>query len=403
MAHLRERHAQQLFDELLKYSPIVGIFGHRQVGKTTFLERSCNSYQSFDSREILKRATQDPAEFLTHLGPKPSGIDECHMVPELFPELKEFVRKNKTPGRIVLSGSIRFSSRSAIKESLTGRIVSVELLPFVLTELLEVERSRFVLQIMNSSSFSENLESELPAKDYTARMRVLEKYEENGGLPGILFLRNKRLQNEKLREQIEMLLGRDLKLVYPTSVPDLQIREFVEALARLELNPVKTTTLRKTTHIAETTQKRLLQALEAIFLIRLIPLEGDRKGLSLYFEDHLERKFLLGEAPDPVQDFEGLVLRNLRASFNYEPGVDYQVFQWRSGDLRIPFVFRSEGAHLGVIPILDPSPSRREMNLAQRFLAYYPNSKAVFVTRNQRTTEVITPKILKIPAARILY
>jgi predicted AAA+ superfamily ATPase len=403
MPHLRKRHAQPIFEEFLKFSPIVGVFGHRQVGKTTFLEGNCKSYQSFDSTEVQRLANQNPARFLSQLGAKPSGIDECQMVPSLFPQLKEYVRKNKTPGRIVLSGSVRFSSRAAIKESLTGRIVSVELLPFVLTEILEVERSRLVLKLLSATSFSDSLSNELSLKEFNTRMRALAKYEENGGLPGLCFLRNKRLQNEKLREQLEMLLGRDLKLVYPTTVPDLQIREFVEALARLELRPVATTKLRRSTRISEATQKRLLQALEAIFVTRLLPIEGDRRGLSLYFEDHLERKFLLGDAPDPQQDFEGLVLRNLRASFNYESGMDYKVFQWQSGKARIPFVFRAAGAYLGIIPTLETHPSRRELNLCQRFLAQYPNSTVLIITKNQRSTEIITPKILKIPAAEILF
>ncbi|MEN9723259.1 MAG: hypothetical protein RJB38_1245 [Pseudomonadota bacterium] len=33
MAHTRERQLDELFDKLMAFSPLVGVFGHRQVGK----------------------------------------------------------------------------------------------------------------------------------------------------------------------------------------------------------------------------------------------------------------------------------------------------------------------------------------------------------------------------------
>ncbi len=138
MLHLRRRHAHVLYKKLLGFSPLIGIFGHRQVGKTTFLEQVCESYRSFDDISELKSASLDPEKFLQRLGKTPAGIDESQMCAELFPALKEFVRKHKRPGQIILSGSVRFYSRKAIRESLTGRIVNIDMLPLVLTELNEL-------------------------------------------------------------------------------------------------------------------------------------------------------------------------------------------------------------------------------------------------------------------------
>ena len=79
----------ELFRNLASYSPIVGIFGHRQVGKTTFAERLGASYCTLDSKVTREAALDNPATFISKLGAKPAMIDECQMVPDLFPELKE--------------------------------------------------------------------------------------------------------------------------------------------------------------------------------------------------------------------------------------------------------------------------------------------------------------------------
>jgi len=42
--HLRRRHIIDLVKNSLIFSPIVGLLGHRQVGKTTFLNIFTNHY-----------------------------------------------------------------------------------------------------------------------------------------------------------------------------------------------------------------------------------------------------------------------------------------------------------------------------------------------------------------------
>ena len=135
MAHERIRHASDRLKRLLGFSPIVGIFGHRQVGKTTLLSRHVRSYATLDLRAQLDRAEADPQAFVSSATEYPFGIDEAQLAPALFPALKEHVRVHRRPGQFILSGSVRFTSRKAIRESLTGRIVHLELLPFTQAEI----------------------------------------------------------------------------------------------------------------------------------------------------------------------------------------------------------------------------------------------------------------------------
>ncbi len=404
MAHLRPRHSLEIYRKLLKFSPLVGIFGHRQVGKTTFLEQVCPSYHTFDDHLTLRAATVNPVKFLGKLGKPPVAIDESQMCPPLFPALKELVRKRKRPGQIVLSGSVRFYSRSAIRESLTGRIVNVDLLPMVLTELAELERSKLPLRLIEQATFSGEWEGELSKTAQSSREKLIAKYFDNGGLPGICFLRNERVRSERLREQLQLMLDRDLRLVYPSTIPYLQLVNFVSRLAEREGEAVQPTRLRRETGISEVTQKRLLFALENIFLIRQIPIEGDRKGVSVYFEDQAECLSLSEARPDLLRQFEGAVYRNLRATFFYEMGLSFRFFQYRAQpDVRIPFALKSQSGCLGIIPILEAAPTRQQLRMAGRFLQRYSPATVLFVTRGLRKTEVLEPRILQVPAERILF
>lgn len=404
MAHIRKRHAHEIAKKLLSFSPIVGVFGHRQVGKTTFLERIAASYLTFDDKDTMNSAKTDAKDFLKSLNEKPAGIDECQYVEDLFPALKEYVRIHKKPGQIILSGSVRFYSRSVIRESLTGRIVNIDLLPMTLTELAERSRSLLPLKLIHKNNYSSDFNSKMPASELRANKKLIDIYLQSGGLPGVCFLRDERIRSERLKDQLLLILDRDLRLVYPTTVPYVQILEYVQQLSKQEGQPIQSTVLRRLTGLAETTQKKLLHSLESIFLIRLLPIEGDRKGLCVFFEDQAEHRFLYSEKLDPLVAFEGLVYRNLRASFNYDVGSDFQFFQYRAQpDIRIPFVVKTKDGCLGIIPIIDAQPSQKDLRFAHKFLQKYSPATVLIVTRGLSETKVIEPRILQIPAERLLF
>lgn len=404
MPHLRQRHAQEIYEKLLKFSPLIGIFGHRQVGKTTFLEKVCRSYRSFDDHSNLKLATRDAGKFLEGLGKFPAGIDESQMCAELFPALKEYVRKHKRPGQIVLSGSVRFYSRKAIRESLTGRIVNVDMLPMALTELSEVDRTKVPLSLIAKENFTFEWENDIDRKALGNRGKLFDQYYSQGGLPGICFLRNEKIRNERLREQLQLMLDRDLRLVYPSTIPYSQILSYVSQLTAMEGQPIQPTILRRITGISEVTQKRLLFALENIFIIRPLAVEGDRKGVAIYFEDQAEALSLSEQKPDPLKQFEGMVYRNLRASFAYEMGLNFRFFQYRANpDVRIPFAVKTKGGCLGILPILEDSPTRRHRRMAHKFLQRYSPASVLMVTRGISATRVLEPRLLQIPAERLLF
>ena len=90
---------------MLKFARIVGVIGHRQTGKSTFVEAYSSEYITLDSKKNLDHAKADAEAFVDALKGKKSAIDECQLAPSLFPALKVKIGTSSVPGRYILSGS----------------------------------------------------------------------------------------------------------------------------------------------------------------------------------------------------------------------------------------------------------------------------------------------------------
>jgi len=195
----------------------------------------------------------------------------------LFPALKERVRVNKRPGQFILSGPVRFTSRKAIRESLTGRIVNLELLPMTMSEIKQMDVPDILPKIMESKNLmqlSDKISYEIKNRQHL--IEQVETYERRGGLPGICFIRDEKMRQNKIQEQLRTILDRDIRLIFPTTLSHHQIIQFVQHLAEIEGTPIQYSKIKRITKLSEETQKKLLYALEAVFLIRIMPLDGER-------------------------------------------------------------------------------------------------------------------------------
>src|SRR4051812_7143495 len=152
MPHLRVRYLEPLLRKSNRFSAVTGIFGHRQVGKTTLASLLAKKYVTLDDAGILETAVMDPKSFLADRDAHPLVIDECQLAPPLFPAIKEWVRTHSKPGQFILTGSVRFSSRKLIRESLTGRIIAWELLPMSLSEAHGQPLSDSILRLVQSKT-----------------------------------------------------------------------------------------------------------------------------------------------------------------------------------------------------------------------------------------------------------
>ncbi len=385
MVHQRTRHLTPLIKKSLAFKSIVSIFGHRQVGKTTLLEMLARRYTTLDRTTALSQATENPAGFLQDLAEDhpdtplgPVAIDECQLCPVLFPELKEWVRVHPKPGIFLLSGSVRFSSRKAIRESLTGRILTYELLPFSIAELHQKPMNRLALDLLTANFQSFDFNPTLlrnSGEDSQAK-----KYLETGGLPGICFTRNERDRKQLFESQLNLILDRDLRLVCDTQLSFLRLRVLVRLLAENQNRPLNLAELARKSRISTPTLTKILTGLEAIFFIRQIPCEGSESRPTYFLEDQGEATFLNEGGFDSMSDFERLAYSQLRIPFFYTPGLNFECFQYRQqGGALVQLAFRAAGRVIGFLCSLDEKPSLGCIRSGMSFRKTYPGAKVIYL------------------------
>ncbi|MFO1258759.1 MAG: ATP-binding protein [Gammaproteobacteria bacterium] len=123
---------------LLKFNPVVGLIGSRQVGKTTLaktLKNTLSDLVFFDLEDPRDAARlQEPMMALEPL----SGlvvIDEIQHQPNLFKVLRVLADRNPLPCRFLVLGSASPDLLKQSAESLAGRIAYLEMDGFSLQEV----------------------------------------------------------------------------------------------------------------------------------------------------------------------------------------------------------------------------------------------------------------------------
>ncbi len=393
----------ELFRKLVAFSPVVGVFGHRQVGKTTYCGSLSGTYYTLDDRETRLNISRDPKAFVTSAAKLPLVLDECQIEPELFPAIKERVRTHKRPGQFVLTGSVRFTSRKAIRESLAGRMVALEMFPLILSELMNEPLPDVLPQLLGATIFSQShLELLKKGNALTQTQKVLEKYLLNGGLPGLCFLRQERLREEGLFALHDLILDRDLRLVVETRLSFETLRSWLRLIAANTWEPYNAAAIKRAIGLSHQTQKSLLYALESIFLIRRLPIMG-RAGEIILLEDQYEELLLSKGKLGRSSQILSAVFRNIRAQFLYRLGekARFESYWTRSG-ARIPLVVRTDAGVLGISVIVGEKPTLSQRRAAESFLRHETQGKVMFVADQPLASEIIDPRILICPVASIL-
>ena len=125
---------------LSKKIPVISITGPRQSGKTTLAKSAFPNYNyvSLENPDNLDFALSDPKGFLNNYGTK-LIIDEAQYAPKLFSYIQTIVDEKGKNGLFVLTGSQNFLLNAGISQSLAGRVLIFNLLPFSYDELRSTE------------------------------------------------------------------------------------------------------------------------------------------------------------------------------------------------------------------------------------------------------------------------
>ncbi|MDH5354918.1 MAG: ATP-binding protein [Gammaproteobacteria bacterium] len=292
--------SQELLRQLGEY-PIVTVLGPRQAGKTTLTRALLKDYQyvSLETPDILDFAFEDPRAFLTRYSNK-IIFDEIQRAPHLINYLQGIVDESNRAGQFVLTGSHQLELRAAITQSLAGRTGILNLLPFSISELQDVD--------ITFDSF--------------------EEYIFTGFLPRI-FDQNQR-PNVAYSNYFQTYVERDVRQIIRLKDATL-FNKFIRLLAGRTGQIINYQSLSSDVGVDAKTIKEWLSILEASFVVfKLTPYFenfGKRviKSPKYYFTDTGLLTYLLGiEKPEQVcrdplvgQLFENLVvLEALKARYN---------------------------------------------------------------------------------------
>jgi hypothetical protein len=227
---------------LLKRHPVVGIFGARQVGKTT-LARSLTgrwsgntTFFDLENPEDLSRLA-DPMLALKPL----SGlvvIDEVQRLPGLFAVLRVLSDRPRRPARFLVLGSAEPELLRQGAESLAGRIAYHELGGFTLKEVGTENGDRLWLR---------------------------------GGFPRAFLARTDAESHEWKREFIRNFLERDLPQL-EISVNSVTLRRFWTMLAHYHGQTWNASEFARSFGVADTTVRGYLDRLSSALVIKqLLP------------------------------------------------------------------------------------------------------------------------------------
>jgi predicted AAA+ superfamily ATPase len=389
--HLRTRHLQPALEKLMKASPCVGLVGMRQVGKTTLLKRFAKSEFSFDAEANVARFERESKSVLQK-GPHPLLLDEVQKYPKIFEEIKYLVDMKKKPGQFLLTGSVRFTSKKDIRESLTGRIVTLELLPLGLAEAHNRMSSSWLDTLLKPTLKPERA-LELFKRNSWATLAHCEHYLKSGGLPGICFHRDTKLRADQFASHLDTLLGRDIQYIYRSKLSVMQSLEVLRMIAIEQGLPMNQSLLARKISTTPPTIQLLLNALEQLFLIRSY--NGgyfiEDQGLASHLAQH--------DSVNEKSKLLRLVWSELQQKLHYSHRQEIRIeaFHSKSGGGHIPFVIKHKSKSMVAIFVENSdAPSNGSLKISTWFQKKYPSSFTVFLHKGAQA-ETISSQSIAMP------
>jgi len=229
--------------ESLTWSPVVGIIGPRQVGKTTLVKHIASQLEKssiYLDLELTsdRRKLEDAESYLIGHEDKCVIIDEVQLMPELFALLRALIDRKREAGRFILLGSAAPHIVGQVTETLAGRITYYELFPFSRSEVY-------------------------PSID-------LKKHWLYGGFPEALLAKHEQISRKWLDDFIETFIQRDLpRLGY--TLPTSTMRRLITMLAHVNGDLLNASNLGRSLGVSSPTVGKYLEILNGSFLIRQLP------------------------------------------------------------------------------------------------------------------------------------
>jgi len=249
----------------VEFSPVIVLSGARQTGKSTLLrnEKPFKDwfYITFDDLDSLALARKRPHEILSIS--QNMVIDEVQKAPKFMHAVKMAVDKDRSR-RIILSGSARLILMKKVSESLAGRAVYYDLMPFCLGEMKGVAYHGWIEAFMETGSLPS-----MNVKDYMSAEGLAGSpgaYLFRGFLPPAASLKKEDHISAWWKGYIKTYLERDLRDVSEiANLPDF--RKLMELLALRTANILKQSDIARDAGISQATAGRYINVLEETSLV----------------------------------------------------------------------------------------------------------------------------------------
>jgi predicted AAA+ superfamily ATPase len=267
--YIKRRLTPKIKDALQKF-PVIVISGARQVGKSTMLlnEFSDFSYFTLDDFDTIDMIKTDPLHIFNQY--ENIIIDESQKLPEIFDTIKFIVDRDKRK-RIILSGSSNILLMKNITESLSGRALYFELMPFTFGEF-----NGRIDPVNFTNLLEKKIDNSLTTKDISINKLMLKGFMP----PNILEEDDYKNVILWLDGYIKTYLERDLRqLSQIDSIIDF--RKLMQMLALRTGNILKQADISKDTGISTATTHRYIKLLEISNIIERIPAYFSNRGKRL--------------------------------------------------------------------------------------------------------------------------
>jgi len=344
--HHRKRHILHIISKRAKIFPVLGIVGPRQVGKTTFLMQewkklSKAQYVTLDKSEMVKRAKREPEDFLLSASEdldKKLIIDEAQKVPQLFDSIKSIIDERRRVGQFTLSGSVEFSDKSGVRESLAGRMGVCRLYPMTLSELAQKPLRTPWVKGWNKY------------KPHTTA-RDIDVWLKRGGIPIFCSLHNETEMQLAVQSWLEALCYRDLQQLKGARLDGDVAMAILGALVRHPT--LNASAIAEDAGVKRNTVQKHLAALEALFILYQLPSFNNRRAAPDYvFFDTSLVHYFLGNREDAFirhQTLRTLLISEILAQHEYSGAARPGLFAYRSrGGAEIDLVLQDKKRTLGI-------------------------------------------------------
>lgn len=395
---------------LMDLFPAVAVIGPRQCGKSTLVKNLYPEWKYYDLErpDDYQLISSDPIAFFSR-HKNHVIIDEAQQYPPLFSVLRSVIDSDrKTSGRFLLTGSSSPDIVKGLSESLAGRIATVELWPFKMTEFYQKPLPK-LYQLLNNQSNTD----ELSQLSTSITQQQLYDHWMLGGYPEP---RTKGSDNPLFHKlwmdaYFTDFIHRDIQRLFPRLNPH-NFRKMIQTLSFHSGHILNQSVIATSLELSSVTIKEYLDILHDTFIWRNVrsfeknPLKKFQKMPKGHFRDSgLLHKLLKLEDLDSLllhptagTSFESFIIEEIIRGFQstLQTSLDFNFYRTRDKseiDLVIDGPF-------GFIPIeikLGTKVNQRMLAPMKGFIAD-TQSKFGILVNNAEKIEILSDKIIQIPA-----